>query len=844
VGIGASAGGLEPIESFLAGIRLPTPAAYVVVQHLDPTQEALLAGILARRTAMPVVEAADRMAVEAGHVYVIPPGRDLTLERGRLRVRPPAEERGLRLPIDRFLRSLAADRGPRAIGVILSGMGSDGTLGLRAIREHGGVTLAQEPESALFDAMPRSAIEAGAVDIVAPAAGLPDRVAEILGMHAAPGPVGAEPGPSSGDPVAEVLELVRRRTGVDLSLYKRSTIDRRLERRLGIHGVTSVDAYLPILRANPDEAALLFRELLVGVTSFFRDPATWASLAETVLPALLADLGEDRVFRAWVPACSTGEEAYTLAIVLIETLERVAPRWGGSIQIFATDLDPDAIDRARRGLYPAGIEADLTPERLRRFFVAEDGGWRVGREIRSRVVFATHDATRDPAFTRLDLVSCRNLLIYLGPDLQRALLRTFHHALRPGGLLVLGSAETAGPERGHFTRVGSPERIYRRTAGPGSAPMPERSLPSRPERTHAPGPPVVADAETSIRAEADRILLERFTPAAVVTNGMGDIVYIHGRTGDYLEPAAGRANWNIHAMARDGLRLPLAGAFRTAVAGGAPVVLRAVELGSGAEVRRVDVTVSPVTEPGPLLGMTVIVFAPTGSVRPGRRSRGTGGSAADGTLADELRRASDELEVTRREMRATVEALTGANEELQSTNEELQSTNEELTTSREEMQSMNEELQVVNAELNVRLEELTLANSDMENLLNSTELATIFLDGSLAIRRFTPSATSLFHLIPGDIGRPLGDITSELDDPALADETEAVLRTLRVRERSVRARDGRSFDVRIVPYRTAGNVIDGVVITFTEMTRVRRLESELAAARAARPVDGTDGSPR
>jgi two-component system CheB/CheR fusion protein len=834
VAIGASAGGLEALDAFLSRVAVPSGLAFVVIQHLDPTHIGMLPELLGRITALPVVEAGLGMPVEPDTVYVIPPNRDMAVSGGVLQLLAPAAPRGLRLPIDFFFRSLAEDRAALAVGVVLSGMGSDGSLGLRAIKDRGGLTFAQSPESAKFDAMPRNAITAGAVDVVAPVEDLPKLILERMRnlVVAAPQPAAAI---APGGAAARILLLTRQRTGADFSHYKRNTIIRRIERRMGIHDMASMDDYARFLARNDGEIDLLYRELLIGVTSFFRDPSMWDWLAQDVLPGLLAARRDARHIRAWVPGCSTGEEAFSLAITLKEAVERCEPRWGGSIQIFATDLDADAIDRARRATYPAGIAADVAPERLERYFEADESRYRLRKDIRSLVVFAPHNLISDPPFTKMDVVSCRNLLIYLDADLQRTVIPLLHYALNPGGVLLLGTAESIGDHRELFEPASQKERIFRRvgrTELRGVVDWPAQTFKVTPRSLDEPeGPEPVG----GIRALADRVLLDRYAPAAVLTNEAGDIIYINGRTGSYLEPAAGKANWNIHAMARDGLRAPLAAAFRRAVTGRTSVALAGVEVVTDSGPLAIDVAVDPVRDGGPLAATVLVVFTPATPPQARRRKAVAKPQAADDALGDELRRTRGELEAMREAMQASLEELKSTNEELQSTNEELQSTNEELTTSKEELQSMNEELQVVNSELQARLEDLVLANSDMENLINSSEIATVFLDGSLRIRRFTASATGLISLIPTDVGRPLSDVTMELKYPDLMADAAKVLRTLVIIERQVATHGGRWYASRIVPYRTLENVIDGVVITFSEITRLKNLEGEVAAARAAAP---------
>jgi two-component system CheB/CheR fusion protein len=826
--------------------------AWVVVQHLDPTHEGMLPELLQRATSMKVVQVRDRTRVKAGCVYVIPPNRDMSLLHGMLHLFEPTAPRGLRLPIDFLFRSLAADQKERSIGVVLSGMGADGTLGLRDIKEAAGLVLVQEPATAKFDAMPRSAIAAGLADVVAPVRELPDRILAYVRhapLHVRTAPLLPEGDQSALEKVAIVL---RARTGHDFSLYKSSTVLRRIERRMGIHQIDRIATYVQYLQKNPQEVDLLFRELLIGVTSFFRDPAAWDQLRDEVLPPVLASRPQGSVLRAWSAGCSSGEEAFSLAVVFREAVEKVAPRSGIRLQVFATDLDADAIARARQALYPPAVASDVSAERLKRFFVREEGGsYRIGKEIREMVTFATQNVLMDPPFTKLDLLLCRNLLIYLGPELQKKLLPLFHYSLNPGGILFLGAAETASGQPGLFTPVPGKTRLYRR----GAALVPLATMPfpaSRPgDRKGVPVPMTAPKPVPDLQSLADQVLLQRFSPAAVLVNGDGDILFISGRTGKYLEPAAGKANWNVFAMAREGLRQELPAIFQKAVRDGASS-RRGVWLGAGTDAPLVDVTVQALAEPEALRGTVMIVFSdvvsPSGPDEAPRRKAGSHGSPRAGLQA-ELDEARASLASLRREMLAmheemqtSQEELKSANEELQSTNEELQSTNEELTTAKEEMQSMNEELQTVNAEQAARMEELTRASDDLKNLLNGADIATVFLDADLKVRRFTTGTSRLFKLIPGDVGRPLTDVANDLRGTDLAREAREVLRTLVPSQHQAQAEGGRWFEVRVLPYRTVDNRIDGVVMTFVDISQTKALEAELRrAATGAAAGPGPDG---
>jgi two-component system CheB/CheR fusion protein len=830
VGIGTSAGGLEALEVFFRHVPARSGAAHVVVQHLDPTHKGMLAELLQRSTSMPVVEASDNMRVERDHVYVIPPNKDMSLLHGTLYLLPRAQasDRGRVLPIDFFFRSLAEDQQERSIGVILSGMGSDGTLGLRAIKEKAGAAFVQAPTSARFDGMPRSAIDAGLADVVAPVEALPERI-DAYRRHA---PFMVRPEARLDAETAafdKLFVLLRSRTGNDFSLYKRSTIHRRIERRMGLHQIDTLGNYVRFLHDNPVEIDLLFKELLIGVTSFFRDPAEWEKLRREVMPVLVAARPPNGVLRAWVPGCSTGEEAYSLAMVFREALEPFKGRMNISLQIFATDLDREAIEKARQGVYPENITADLSPERLRRFFIREERGYRVTTEIREAVVFAQQNLVMDPPFTKVDLLVCRNLLIYLSSEVQKKLIPLFRYCLNPGGILFLGSAETIGMFGGLFTPLDGKTRIYRRADQPSSA-MPDelrfspfgRAPGGREEREHEQAAP--QQPAPNLQILVDRLLVQRFSPLGILCNDRGDILYISGRAGNYLEPAVGKANLNLFAMAREGLRHELSSAFGKALRNARGVSVRGVKVGTDGGTQIVDLTVQKLAEPKELGGSVIVVIADAHLARPGAAGKARRQVVSRSRLAaleHELQMARDEVAITREEMQTS-------QEELRSINEELQSTNEELTTSKEEMQSLNEELQTLNQELQSKVDELSRANNDMKNLLNSTDIATLFLDGELRVRRFTIATARIIKLIPGDVGRLITDITSDLDSAALAEDAREVIRTLAVKERQAGTRDGRYFTVRIMPYRTLENVIDGVVITFTDASTSRGFELALA----------------
>ncbi len=839
VGVGASAGGLDALERFFSAIEPGSGIAFVVVQHLDPTRKGMLADLLQRSTRLMVTEATDGMPLVADRVYVIPPNRDLQLIDSKLQVTQPALGRSPRLAVDVLFRSMADQRGSASVGVVLSGMGSDGTVGLRAIKGAGGVTFVQDPAEAAFDGMPQSAVDADVADVVAPVAQLAVLVLEHVrrdtstpaGTRTATGADLPQVDTSERADVARVVELLHAATGHDMSLYKQGTIVRRIQRRMGLQQVEKVSDYVRLLREHPAELDRLHRDLMIGVTSFFRDPEVWSALRDEVLPSLLATHPDGAALRAWTPACSSGEEAYSLAMTFVEALDRLPSTPRFTLRIFATDIDELAIQRARAGVYPLGIEADVSPERLDRFFVRTETHLEISKRIRQMVVFAPHDIVGDPPFTRLDLVTCRNLLIYLEPELQRRVLSSLHYALNPDGVLVLGVAETVGDAAEQFAVVEERMRIYRRRGSATALPV----RPSRRIQTPHLGPIASAVAPAALPTAGvdgvrphlqhvvERMLVQSYGPPAVVTDHRGDIVYVSGRTGGYLEAATGRANWNLLAMAVDGLRPAVSRAFRRVLATDREERVEAVRVEANETVRLVDLTVRPLALGDAGTDLVLVVFEDRATVSGPVEAVPSPGTDTDlvTSLNAELETAYSELRAAYDDAQSTREEMALLNEELQSTNEELQSINEELTISMEEMQSMNEELQTLNRELQSRVDELTLAGDDMANLLDSTQIATLFLDSELRVRRFTPRMASIVNLLDTDIGRPLSDLTSRLQYSELADDVQGALADEVVRSREVGTADARWFAVRVMPYRTHDGDIDGVVITFTDITAAK-----------------------
>ncbi len=828
VGIGASAGGLEALEQFFKNMPENSGMAFVIIQHLDPNHVGIMPELIQRVTKMKIIHVSDRLKIRPDSVYVIPPNKSMSILNGSLHLFDPVEIRGLRLPIDYFFRSLAEDRLENSIGIILSGMGSDGSLGLKAIKEKAGLALVQDPESAKFDSMPRSAIESVMADIIAPANELPEKLLAIARLPLRKiSNIELEKDTSS---LEKIILLLRSHTGNDFSQYKKNTLYRRIERRMGIHQISKIGTYVRYLQENSAETDILFKELLIGVTSFFRDDAVWDNLRDIVLPGMFAEFPHGYVLRAWIPACSTGEEAYSLAIIFKEAIEKTKLNKNLSIQIFATDLDTGAIEQARKGLYPSNIVSDVSANRLSRFFVKVDDQFRVNAEIREMVVFAPQNVIKDPPFTKLDILSCRNMLIYMDTPLQKKLLALFHYSLNPGGVLLLGNAETNGDQKDLFTIIDSKLRIFKSVGTPKTEELfnfPSSFSTSRLHLTQNPDPIKIPD---NLQTLTDQIVLQKFSPASVLVTGQGDILYITGNTGKYLTPSAGKASMNIFSMAREGLRNLLPAAFRKAGQNYEKVTLHNVKIGTNGGTQIADITIQQIESPSALKGKIIVVFNDLPAEKP-RRSKSKTIDTSDTIIVEELklelRRTHEELQSTREEMQTSQEELKSTNEELQSSNEELQSTNEELTTSKEEMQSLNEELHTVNAELLSKVDDSARVNNDMTNLLNSDEIATLFLDKKLNIRQFTPSATKIFKLIQSDIGRVFTDLVTVLNYPEISSDGEEVLRTLMFKEKEVTTIDGRWFIVRIMPYRTIDDKIDGLVITFIEITKPKTLEFAL-----------------
>ena len=856
VGIGASAGGLAAFEAFFSAMPADSDPgmAFVLVQHLAPNHKSILTDLVKRYTRMRVFEVEDGMAVQPNCAYIIPPNRDMAFLNGNLQLLDPSSPRGQRLPIDFFFRSLAQDQHERAICIVLSGTGSDGTQGVRVIKGEGGMVMAQNPESTEYDGMPRSAIATGLVDYVLPPAEMPAQliayVAHAFGKKS--GRV-SPPATKAENTLKKICILLRAETGHDFSQYKQNTITRRIERRMAVHQIERMDGYMRYLQQNTVEVQCLFRDLLIGVTNFFRDRAAFEAFEEQVIPRLFVGKPAGALIRVWVPGCSTGEEAYSIAILLQERLEALKQDF--KVQVFATDIDRQALEQARAGVYPAAIAADVPPERLARFFAQKPGASDccIHKSIRDMLVFSEQDVIKDPPFSKLDLISCRNLLIYMGGELQKKLIPLFHYALNPGGFLFLGTSETVAEFADLFGTLDRKSKLYQRKAdvfgvhrpalGKFLLPMTEGGAARRPSG-QAPG-----ESKLQLRELTERAMLQQYAPVGALVNGRGEILYLHGRTGLYLEPAPGESGMNILKMAREGLRRALTSALHKAVTHKEPVRCPGLRVKTNGGFTTVHLAVQPLAPSPdaaaePDLFLVVFEEAPAADQQRPEESaavdagEGAGESTADariGALKQELRAKEECLQTANEELETSNEELQSANEEMQSVNEELQSTNEELETSKEELQSVNEELATINAELQTKVADLSRANNDMNNLMASTGIGTIFVDSQLHIQRFTPATTQVINLILTDVGRPVGHVASNLVGyDRLLKDIQAVLDTLIVKEVEVQSQAGAWYQLRIRPYRTLENVIEGAVITFVDITEMKRTQAALHESESLR----------
>jgi two-component system CheB/CheR fusion protein len=818
--------------------------AFILIQHLDPNHESMMVDLLAGHTLMTVLQATDGMLLEREHLYVIPPGTYLSVGNGALHLSQPQARHGARLPFDFLLHSLAEECGARAMCVILSGTGADGSLGLKAVKEHGGLVIAQDPDEAGYDGMPRSAIMTGAVDHVLPVDKIPQALVKFgRRMALARTPNSSAPQDQAPGWLPEVVDLLHAKAGHDFRLYKPGTLQRRIERRMAMAAIETdeMQRYLDVLRSDASELDLLAKDLLINVTSFFRDPKVFDFLAQKIVPDLVRDHSPEHPLRIWVAGCSTGEETYSLAMLFRE--EASAAKSRVKLQVFASDVDPDAVASAREGLYPETIEADVSPARLARFFAKEDRGYRVLPELRSAAIFTVQDVLADPPFSRLDLVSCRNLLIYLRPEAQKKVVSLFHFALREGGILLLGNSETVGSNDGRFDVISKPERLYRHI---GSGwPREFGFLVGVGDRVRVPPLPRQGRAPSRQAALAElcrQLVMEAYAPAAVLINRRYECLYTLGPTDRYLRVAAGHPTHDLLAMARQGMRTKLRSAIQKATQENARIVIPGGRTNRDGGPGAFSIAVEPVLSDGEDLMLICFIDEP-------KRDQGRGRPLLpqDASRVADLER---ELEATRAELLGAIRSLeisseeqSASNEEALSVNEEYQSTNEELLTSKEELQSLNEELTALNSQLQETLERQRTTSNDLQNVLYSTDVATLFLDTDLNIRFFTPATKWLFSIIPSDVGRPLSDLSSLAADSALLDDARTMLKTLTPIEREIEARTGAWYIRRILPYRTLGNGAEGVVITYADITerkhsadtlRTAKRQAELANAAKSR----------
>ena len=843
VGIGASAGGLEAFEQFFRVIPTDSGIAFILVSHLDPNHSSMLADILGRVTKMPVIEAQDQMAVLPDHAYTIPPNREMTIFHGKIHLTIPDTSIGDRMKIDLFFKSLAEEQGARAIGVIFSGTGTDGTLGLRAIQGSGGISFVQDPKTAKYDGMPRSAINNGYSTFVLPVEQMPDKIVasvkNLFGEMPIHPLVSGEPADSDKTAaISRILRIIRSKTGHDFSQYKKSTINRRIERRMAVHTIEEFTTYARYLEGNLDEVKTLFRELLINVTSFFRDPEAFEVLKNEILPDLIRNKRDLEPFRVWVPACSTGEEAYSLAIIIREILDDLGKDC--KIQIYSTDIAEDVIAVARRGFYPTNIAADVSSERLKKFFVIEDDGFRVNKDIREMVIFAIQNVIKDPPFTKLDLLSCRNLLIYLDSEIQSKLIPAFQYSLNPEGILFLSPAESIGSFQDLFKPISQKWKIYQASENSSGIKMmmeiPINRTDTQPVIQTPGSTPRYTDTHTVELMR--RALLEAYAPPSVITDEAGNLLYVHGETGKFLRPAPGQMSLSVIGMAREGLDLDLRTAIYTARTQKKPVTCKNLQVKTNGGFEGVNLEVRPIISSDSVPGGLIISFLMTnsrgleeGSTRKRKPRKTESNPDQIEELQQELKFTKENLHATVEEMQAANEELKSTNEELQSTNEELQSTNEEMGTSKEELQSLNEEMMTVNAELQAKISQYTEVQNDLKNLLSSTGIGTIFLDIDLSIRRFTPEATKIYKLIASDVGRPFSDIKSTIVKDDLVEDARAVIDSLIPQEKEVQNAQNAWFLVRILPYRTLDNVIAGVVLTFTDNSYRKAAEEAVIHAR-------------
>jgi len=840
VGIGASAGGLEALEGFFSHVPSEPNMAFVVIQHLAPKHKSVMDSLLKRRTQMDVLAAEDGRKIEPNCVYLNPPDKDVAIMGGALHLIEPVERHGIRLPIDYFFRSLAQDQREKAICIVLSGTASDGTLGVRAIKGEGGMAMAQEEKQAQYNSMPKSAIDTGLVDFILPV----EKMSEELIRYTKHPYIKASEKITDTEErfeatLSKIFLAVRATTGHDFSNYKQSTTRRRIQRRMAVHQIDDITDYLRYLQKNPAEVGVLDKDLYIRVTNFFRDTDGFDALNQKVILNLLKGKQAESSLRVWVPGCASGEEAYSIAILFTEAMESLKKKF--DIQIFATDIDAESIERARGAAYPESIAADVSDERLKHFFKIEENTYRLKKQIRDMVVFAVQNLIKDPPFSKLDLVSCRNLLIYMDAELQKKIIPLFHYTLNKDGFMFLGSSESIGGFADLFAPVDTKWKIFKRKT-------------SIVEKVAGYVPPLFYEgvfeqnrgvevkegaAAAKIRQLAEKVILEHYATPCVLIDEKYNILYFHGKTDTFLSSPAGEPSFNILNMIRDDLRYGLGTILHQAIKQKKTAVAQGLQIKRDDGFLTVDLQVRPLMKPEAIQGLLMVTFEakkpPEKPEKRGKKKKAP--EAGEGnidarviSLEQELQSTKEYLQTTVEELEASNEELKSSNEELQSTNEELQSTNEEMETSKEELQSTNEELGTVNAELQGKMDEVSRSNDDLNNLFASTEVGTIFLDTELRIKSFTPSASKIFNLIKTDIGRSISDLSPKITYEDIHKDAQGVLKTLSQKETEIQTAEGEWFSMRLLPYRTLENVIDGVVMTFVNVNKIKQAEEDLKKA--------------
>ena len=827
VGIGASAGGLETLNAFFSIMPSDSNMAFVIIQHLSPKHKSIMASLMDKHTRMTVSQIEDGTKLEPNHVYLNPPGKNVSIFNNCLHLLDIVKAGAINMPVDFFFRSLSEDQGDNAIGIILSGTASDGTMGVKAIKGEGGMVMVQQPETAKYDGMPKSAIDTGFVDFILPVEKMPETLIQYVQhpflesldkIKLADPPVKNQ--------IQKIFALIRNATGHDFSHYKPATIGRRIERRLAVHQIKTLDDYIRYLQTNPVEIDTLFRNLIIGVTSFFRDPQAYNLLAQKVIPGLLSEKKPDTPIRIWVTGCSTGEEPYSLGMILCEAMDKVKKHF--DVKIFATDIDETALDTARKGTYPMSIGADVSRERLNRFFTKEQENFRIKKQIRDMIIFSLQNVIKDPPFSRLDLVSCRNLMIYFDSFLQKKIIPLFHYTLNPGGIMLLGSSESIGEYTDLFQPLNSKWKIFERKKGPAAEVI---TFPiginfdghQRSEFDEKNQLPVT----NSVKEMVERAILDEYAPAGVLINDKYEIIHFVGKTDRYLVPPEGKPSFNILNMAREDLKPPLTTALHRGFQEKTDTFCKSVRVRHNNTFCIVDIFIKQMTGKGLYPGCMLVIFEDKTPVKEpdGKKTGALKVKKQDSALQrleHELQSTKEYLQATIEELETSNEELKSTNEELQSVNEELQSTNEELETSKEELQSTNEELATVNSELQNKVDDFSKANNDLNNLLAATEIASIFLGTDLCIKRYTPAAAKIISLIQSDIGRPLSDLKTRFPDVDLSGQAGNVLRNLNTVEIEVLSKDLIWYVMKVMPYRTTDNVIDGVVITLVDINKAKQ----------------------